>query len=381
MQESKALLNIIRSFIKNKEYVSDVELDEEKLYNIAKKNMLESFLINWAKDCKSENVKRKIQNDFNMQVIKDTNEEEELTKILNRFEEAGIKTIVIKGMTLKEAYPQSYMREVYDVDVFVEEKNVKECTKIMMQEFGYTRGHDFEDKHVNFYKPPFFSLELHRVLIVKKDIGYEYFKDIWTKTQQYKDYKNILQLNIEDCYIHCILHILAHFKHTGIIVRQILDVYLYYEKYKNKLDYEKLRKVFSELNITEFEENIRQIAYKWFDADDIKDFSNEELFILNGAGDEVEVNYHILEKNGKFKYWWRMFFPKFEIMEEKYKVLKKAPVLLPAMYVVRLGKEVFSKKITGRALALMKMTKDVKEEEIDDMRKIYMNLGIIGSKR
>ena len=167
MQESKALLNIIRCFIKNKEYVSDVELDEEKIYSIAKKNMLDCFLINWAKNCKSEDVKRIIQNNFNMQVIKDTNEEEELTKILNRFQEAGIKTIVIKGMTLKEAYPQSYMREVYDVDVFVEEKNIKECTKIMMEEFEYTRGHDFEDKHINFYKPPFFSLELHRVLIVK----------------------------------------------------------------------------------------------------------------------------------------------------------------------------------------------------------------------
>ena len=45
MEESKALLEIVRCFIKNKEYISDVELDEEKLYNIAKKNMLDSFLI------------------------------------------------------------------------------------------------------------------------------------------------------------------------------------------------------------------------------------------------------------------------------------------------------------------------------------------------
>ena len=60
-----------------------------------------------VKNCKSENIKNLIENNFNMQVIKDTNEEEELEKILNRFEELGIKTIVIKGMTLKEAYPQS----------------------------------------------------------------------------------------------------------------------------------------------------------------------------------------------------------------------------------------------------------------------------------
>ena len=381
MEESKALLEIVRCFIKNKEYISDVELDEEKLYNIAKKNMLDSFLIKWSKNCKSENIKNLIENNFNMQVIKDTNEEEELEKILNRFEELGIKTIVIKGMTLKEAYPQSYMRERYDIDVFVEEKNIKECTRVMMKEFEYTRGHDFEDKHVNFYKPPFFALELHRVLIVKKDIGHQYFTDIWTKTRNYKDYKNIYWLSIEDCYIHCILHILAHFKHTGIIVRQLLDVYLYYEKYKNKFDYEKLNRVFSELKVAEFEENIREIAYKWFGEGKIKELSKEEQFILNGAGDDVEVNYHILEKNGKFNYWWRMFFPKFEIMEEKYKVLKKAPILLPAMYVVRLGKEVFSKKITGRALSMMKMTKDVSKEEIENMKEIYISLGVIKDKK
>ena len=51
------------------------------------------------------------------------------------------------------------------------------------------------------------------------------------------------------------------------------------------------------------------------------------------------------------------------------------------MYVVRLGKEVFSKKITGRALSMMKMTKDVSKEEIENMKEIYISLGVIKDKK
>lgn len=377
MEEAKNLLEIIKCFLYEKECSIKEIKNEEKLYKLAKVNSVSNFLENWSQEnCKSEKIKQKIYKDYAFQIVKDTNENIEIENILNNLEENNIRTLIVKGAIFKNIYPQNYMREMCDIDILVDEKDLKKAS-IIMKNMGYEKFTNHE-KHLVFNKKPFFIVEIHRKLIIKKDLGYEYFKDIWKLTKTYKEYKNIYQLDIENAYIFCILHLLIHFKFTGIKIKDILDVYLYNEKYKNILNYNKLEKIFTELGIVDFEANIKKIAYKWFNKENnIDEFTEVEKYILIGANSQNRVNYEISKNATKGKTVKNLLFPELNIMQEKYPVLKKAPILLPIMWTARVFKDVFSRAYPIKTrINTLKLIKKADNIDVKKIKEVYKELGI-----
>jgi len=376
MKEVKELLKIISCFINNTEYKSDENINEEHLYKLAKHHNVSNFLVNWAnKNCQTEKVKNDILTDYNTQIIKDTNENIELENILKKFEETQIKTLIVKGVIMKDVYPQSYMRQMCDIDIMIQEKDFKKASKIMA-DLKFNEFYDHE-KHLVFTKEPFIIIEMHRKLIPGGDVSSKYFNDIWPNCIKYNNYENVYKMDINDAYIFCIIHLIRHFRYAGIEIRDVLDVYLYYEKFKNDFDYNKLNQKFEEFEAKEFEENIRKIAYKWFEEDENTEFNEVEKFIFKGQSIDNNINYGTHENNGKEKYILRLFFPEFKIMREKYPILKKAPILLPATWIARLFKDIFSKETTVKArLDTIKKIQNVNQDDVDKIHKIYKKLGI-----
>lgn len=377
MSEEKILLKIIKSFIENRECVVEETIDEERLYELAERHKVSNFLVSWAKKyCQSEKVKEKVLADYNTQIIKDTNENMELEQILGAFEEAEIETIVVKGATMKEVYPQNYMRQMCDIDIMVHEKDFSKASKIM-KTFGFDKYYDHE-KHLVFEKKPFILVEMHRKLIPGADVSHEYFNEIWPLCIPYQNYQNIYRMTMEDRYIFCMIHLIRHFKYAGIEIRDVLDVYLLYEKYKNAFDFDKINQKLEEFGAKEFEENIRKIAYQWFASSEIGGFDEIEKFILKGQSMENQIHYAVGERHGKSKYTMRLFFPELKIMREKYPILKKAPVLLPATWVARIMKDIFSKETTVKQrFATIKLIQGADPEKVENIQNIYQKLGII----
>lgn len=377
MKEAKSLLKIVKCFLLEKDCTLDYDIEEKKLYQLAKVNQLSNFLENWAqKNSKSEAIRNQIAQDYIAQIVKDTNQTIEIEKILNAFEENHIKTLIVKGAVIKDIYPQNYMRQMCDIDILVEPDNFKKATKIM-KSMGYQKYYNYE-KHLIFTKDPFIIVELHRKLILKKEIiGFDYFKDVWPLSVKYKNYENIYQLDTNHAYVFCILHLLTHFKFTGIKAKDILDVYLYLETYKDTLNYDLLDKIFKDFGIQDFAENIKNIAYKWFGTNKIDDFDEIESFILKGSNLMNRVNYSIGENDGKFKFLLQLLFPKMEIMQEKFPVLKKFPLLLPAMWITRIGKDVFSKEDSLKTrFTTIKLIQEADKQEIQNIKDIYQKFGI-----
>ncbi len=376
MKEAKSLLEIIKSFLYEKQCNIDNNIDEIELYKLARTNSVSNFLQNWAQsNCKSDKIKNNIYKDYCAQIVKDTNQEIETEKILNALEQNNIKTLVVKGVIMKNIYPQNYMRKMCDIDILVDKTDFKKASQII-ENMGYDKFYNHE-KHLVFTKQPLIMIEMHRLLILKKDIGYEYFKNVWPLCEKYKEYKNIYQLSKENAYIFCILHMLIHFKFTGVTIKDMLDVYLYNEKYKQNLDYKKIDEVFLNLGLKEFENNIKEIAYKWFDKDEIDNFDEVEEYILKGESSENKVNYDLGESNSKLNYIKKLLFPKMDIMKEKYPVLKKAPVLLPVMWCSRIFKDIFTKAIPFKTrIDTIKLIKEADKEKIENVKNIYNKLGI-----
>lgn len=376
-KEAKMLLKIIKSFLSETETTIEKEIDEEKLYQLAKAHSVSNFLQKWAqRNSQSQTIKEKINQDYTNQIVKDTNQNIEVEKLLHRLEQNNIKTLLVKGVIMKDLYPQNYMRQMCDIDILVEDNDFKKVAKII-REMGFYKLYNHE-KHLVLTKPPFMIIELHRKLILQKDIiGYEYFKNIWPLCMPYKNNQNIYQLDRTHAYVFCILHLLTHFKFTGIKIKDILDVYLYQETYKQDLNPEKLNQIFQDLGISDFAQNIKEIAYKWFGEQELDEFDEIEKFILKGISSKNRVNYSIGKNEGKIKFLITLLFPNKEIMQEKYPILKKNPLLLPIMWITRIGKDVCTKGIPFKnRLRTIKLIQKADQEEVEKIKNIYDKLGI-----
>jgi len=375
MNEEKVLLKIVKSFMQDKKFLLDKNVDEEKLYSLARRHFLSNFLINC--DFDSQEVKSRVRADFNQQIIRDTNENIEIESVLKTFEDNGIRTLVVKGFIMKEIYPQNYMRKMCDIDLMVDSLGFKKAVKIL-EDLGYEKFFNHE-KHLVFTKLNFIVIELHRKLIPEEDIGNDYFNEqVWNSVVPYKNYKNIYQMTKEDAYVFCMLHLIIHFKFTGIKVRDVLDVYLYLEKYKDFFDFDYINQRLEEFELIKFEENIKSIAYKWFGDEDIADFDDVESFIIKGTSVNNRVNFGVGDSGGKCSYLIHLLFPKYKVMRGKYPVLKRAPVLLPVTWIHRIFKDVFSKANTvGERLDTIKLIEKTTDEEVDNVCCIYQKLGII----
>ena len=377
MEEAKFLLKIMKCYLKNEDAGINENIDENKLYKLARKHLMSNFLYNWSvKNAKSAEIKNAIKTDYITQIFKDTNENIELKKILDEFEKENIQTVIVKGAVMKDIYPENYMRQMCDIDILVHESDFKKATKIM-ENLKFSKFYNHE-KHLIFTKGQYITVEMHRKLILQRDsVAHDYFLNIWSQCEKYREYKNILVLNVDDAYIFCILHLLIHFKFNGILMKDLLDVYLYNEKYKNVMNYDKIFQKFKDFGIVEFEKNIKSIAYKWFSAEEIENFDEVEKFILKGANITTQINYSVSKNDKKSKYLLKLFFPEFDIMKEKYPVLNTVPVLLPFTWIARIFKDIFSKETTLQTrFDTIKLINSANQEDIENIKKIYEKLGI-----
>lgn len=381
MEEAKILFKIIKNFLENTKGLKTEEIQEEKLYQLAKKHKVENFLKDWVEtNGKVEKIRKLVLASYHTQIIKDTNENIEIEQILNKLEEEKIDTFIIKGITMKEVYPQDYMRQMCDIDIVVHSKDFKKTTD-NMEVLGFRKFFDYE-KHLVFEKKPFILVELHRRLLSGEDVCAKYFNDIWSSGILYQGYHHIYRMDVEDTYVFCMVHLFHHFQSTGIKIRDILDVYLINEKYKNIWDSKKLEEKFQKFNIRAFEEKIKKIAYKWFGADEISEFDEVEKFILRGEKSENQVCNEIGKNHGKVNYIRRMFFPPLTRMQERYPLLKKFPIILPIMWFIRIFKKIFSKETTIKErINKIRLIQNTKKEDIRQIQEIHKELGIILDKQ
>ena len=110
--------------------------------------------------------------EFQKALLQDVYEE----KILERFEQDGIKCMPLKGILLKHLYPQFYMRRMSDLDILIDVKQLKETRRIM-PELGFEAWR-YDEHHDVYTFLGICNVELHKLLIVGEmedyfQIGFE----------------------------------------------------------------------------------------------------------------------------------------------------------------------------------------------------------------
>ena len=287
----------------------------------------------------------------------------ERIKIYAALEQNGVWYLPLKGITLKSCYPKSSMREMSDNDILCDSGKM-DVVKTVMEGLGYS-CEVFEEFHHDVYsKPPTLEFEMHHTLFQTDDSPafQSYYLDVFDKLVHKSGCEYAFK--DEDFYIYILAHMYKHFSHNGTGLRSLLDIHVYLQSHPD-LDFDYIGRELEKLQLLDFAQRARGLAVKLFG---LQKLSEEDLELLPmfldssiyGSVEQGEYNHLTRQLDGKdskrvkIKYFFDRIFLHGESLERSYPFFARHKWLLPALYVYRLFKSLFT-----RPKGILRETKNV----------------------
>lgn len=190
---------------------------------------------------------------------------------ISELNEAGYNTCLLKGAAVSLAYPDPSCRVSWDTDVLIDPEQEQDVIAFL-EERGYTltekRTGNYH--HFQIYHPIGGTLEGHVRLysILKEKIlfdGLQMYSGAWT-TEEIEGY-TIPILDLDDGLMFLTAHYIKHLIIGGGGVRQMMDLLLYIEHYKDKLDFERYNDFLRELRYDKLIDVVKTIGAKYWGFD------------------------------------------------------------------------------------------------------------------
>lgn len=267
--------------------------------------------------------------------------------VKNLFDANNIDHIFLKGTVIRKYYNDPYLRMLGDVDVYINEHDLKKATKILKN-----NGFKFLERcshHLSFsYKNIEFELHFH--LIEVTNPFYEYFSKPFSHSQR-QDH-NTYALDIEYHFVFIIVHYMKHLLDGGAGLRPLCDIYVLINKFN--LDLVKIKNIFNQYKYTNFFNtilNMLDYVFSYHKYEYIKNEKTEELIEytlksgIHGFGkDNNKVkNKQIAQSNSKIKYLFKLWFIPVKSLFAFYPWTKSI-ILIPLGYLFRLFHLIFKRQ-------------------------------------
>lgn len=355
----------------------------EEITDIAKRNHMEYLLLgallrlDSLSESQIEELRRRVMHSL-MRTMTQVTEFRDLEK---SFEEAGVKNQAMKGARMKFIYPSPEMREMSDVDILVDAASMKQAAQLL-NEKGYTLAQSI--KHHDIYKkPPFMVVEVHRAMYDKTVDGgqYKYFSN-FSRAVLCKGMQYTYDFNREDFYIYMMAHMAKHFYTMGCGIRNLVDIYVYQEKYGAELNKAYIKEELKKCGILEFVQHMEKLAAIWLKGEKGSIFYADLFRYMLDSGiygkDENGIWNKFAEKkmHGKeatprqLKRWY--YFPPISYMSEYYPWLEGRSFLLPIAWGIRMWRGIFLNK----GVQKRKMLHEIDTDKVKTYQSIYQNMGL-----
>ena len=312
--------------------------------------------------------------EFQKALLQDVYEE----KILERFEQEGIKCMPLKGIILKHLYPQFFMRRMSDLDILIDVKKLKETRKIM-PELGFEAWR-YDEHHDIYTFLGICNVELHKLLIVGE--MEDYFQIGFERAHLKEGFSHTYELSIEDFYIHVLGHMAYHFAHGGVGIRLALDIRVYLDKYGDVMDREYIKQELQKAGLYTFACHAEKLAEIWFLGAESNEFYDElGTYIVESGYLGTQEHKEILEvvkqsgesvsEGARWKAIITAILPPYKTMTFLYPVLKKVPILLPFTWGAR-WINVFRKR--RKNISRIQRLLHTQDDEVKRLSKLYDEL-------
>lgn len=156
-----------------------------------------------------------------------------LDNIFNKFKKADIPVIALKGLVLRNIYPEPDQRSMCDADILVKKEDLKRVTELL-KSIEYELESEDEHFHLKFMHRMYPIIEVHWSLIE----GEELDNSIWDRTIKSKLLDTeVMTLEYEEFALHLCHHMIHHMNGMGFGLRQIADLVLFTEKNRDFIDW------------------------------------------------------------------------------------------------------------------------------------------------
>ncbi len=385
------LIDIVRALIHGAEIpAAPAGVDHAKLAAIAEKQgltcMLYHGLYKRGFEGVEEAVKQQLKKNHMVYVQHAVMQEMEFYKISSAFDTAGIDYMPLKGWYTRELYPEAVLRYMGDVDVLIRAEDSKRVFDVM-QKLGYSCD-AFMKNDDDKYRKSGLAFEMHRMLDAEGLADASIYLEPFSLAERTEG--RCYRMRRCDAYLYTVVHGMKHFMYGGTGLRTLLDTYLYLEDAEVVNGRQYIDGAAERMGIAKYLHRMERLAVTAFGSGEpvaegeIDGESAEliEFMIKSGAsGNSSTLDASLMDKSGKggkggskASMLLRMLFPPYKIMRRRNPVLKKAPFLLPFMYVYRWFQLLFTDR--GHIRDRFERYSAIEDGALDELRHIHDIAGL-----
>ena len=305
----------------------------------------------------------------------------QLGRIFAAFRQAGVDFLPLKGCNMKHLYPKPELRSMGDADILIRMEQYALIRPLLL-ELGFTEGS--ETDHELHWEHPQLHLELHKHLI--PSYNHDFYARFGTGWQlAHVQEGSRYAMDPEDEFLFLFTHFTKHYRDGGIGCRYVADLWVWLRTCP-AMDWQRLERSLEELELLEFWRNIHALIAWWFEdgpENEKLNFIADYIFASGSWGDEIanalsqavrDSEQIAFGLNGKSAYFLRNMFPSVSMLEGQYRLLKRAPWMLPAVWVVRpFYKLLFDRQSLIRQKKRMDALAD---KNVEDHRKALQYVGL-----
>ena len=323
------------------------------------------------------------RNDYLLSHMVQSVYEENIHALSDLFLQHDLTFYIFKGAVLRSMYPPNAFRIMSDFDILVSPEDLTSAINVL-EKLGYTKEPDKNThKHLGFAHPKFFNIDLHFNLIDKSVTDKsDSFTDCFCKSAAVTQCCN-RPLLVPNPYYHLLymfLHMGSHLAGTGFGLRQLADVSVLLDQYKDTFDYMLLMELARTYKIEKLCLALLNLCHHYLGttiADQLifKDAEslhlNEQFMtqIVQGGvfgntnDSQLMENSFLFYSNPKANAdhprlsYFLFLFPSYGKISERedYRYLKKTPFLLPIAWIHRFFLGLISpKRHMSDALSILK---------------------------
>ena len=380
----KAVISLIKAALTGKKVELPKDLNLEEVFKIAKKHNIITIIYYGALVCEIES-NNPLMNQLFIETCKNIAISEQqmyaFREVCKAFDSNEIEYMPLKGTLLKKMYPKPEMRIMGDADILIKTEQYEEI-KPIMQSLGYSEKTESDHEFIWFKAHSL--IELHKRIIPSYNKDYfAYYGDGWNLAKIIDGTR--YAMTDEDNMIYLFTHFAKHYRDAGIGIKHIVDLWVYRNCHKN-MDEQYIKQELKKLQLYNFYENIVRTLSVWFEdntPDEVTDFVTAVIFnsgvfgtkeaqILSSAV-KTSKTYGNAKSVKNKKFLTAIFLP-YKSMCIVFPILKKAPYLLPIMWVVRCIRTIIFKR--EKIKATKKVISKITDNKMNDYQKSLNYVGL-----
>lgn len=310
-----------------------------------------------------------------MKVIHQAQRTADLGLLLSHLAKAGLRPVIMKGAVCRVLYPVPAARPSVDEDFLIPPDQAADYHRELTA-YGFRTSVDDEaidgaDEITYFSTECRMCVEVHKYPFPRDQRAYAHLngwlEGAYSRAEEVRCGRfSLLTLCSTDHLIYMLFHVYKHFLHGGFGIRQVCDIGLFSEKNIGAIDWGRVRQVCREAGIYTFAAAVFAVAVRHLLGEtELKNVLDEEVLSsidempllddimdsgVYGASTMSRMHSSTMTLNAaerqvkcKSKRWRRSgadlistVFPPVDYMAMIYPVLKKAPILLPFTWAVRI---------------------------------------------